>query len=88
MQYEFQNTLHHSRHDMLYAIAYEWMTACGDNDADTVSLFCGQTTPVALAAECVEGWGLDDEWLAARDSSQDDLVAAFRDFCRDRPDRK
>lgn len=86
-RYEFQATLFPTRHAMLSALVYEWMTAGGDNSEDTVSVFCGQITPAELAAQCAEGWDISAEWLAERECTHDDLVAAFRQFCRERPDR-
>jgi hypothetical protein len=91
MQYEFQSTLYRCADDLAGAIAYEWMTGSGLNNPQQVDYFVtgpNATTPAQQADECAYGWGLDDEWLEARDLSRDALVAAFADFFKTRPDRR
>lgn len=87
MSYEFQNTLHQSPGQMCAAIAYEWMTAGGANKPAYVDEMVAQTTPAAEAASCIDGWDLHAEWLKDRDTTPDDIVAAFSEFFASRPDK-
>lgn len=94
MAYEFQSMLHRNLSSMLDAIAYEFMTAGGANSPEMVDGLLGE--PAALAAECIEGWGLDqaDMWDAEAQSHMDqhgysaaDLAEAIAGFIAARPDR-
>ena len=92
MNYEFQSQLFDTARDMLNAVAYEWMTAGGNNTPEMIDTY--PSTPEADARECINGWGLDDEasdgdsWMSRRDVSESDVVEAFKRFYATRPDRK
>ena len=57
--YEFQSTLYRSERAMLDAIAYEWVTAGGQNRPDDVTEILGAEDDRFLAAECIAAWELD-----------------------------
>lgn len=87
MTYEFQSILHRTRKDMLAAIASEWLTGGGINSTGTViDMTKDGMTAEAAAAECIEGWSLDQaDSLDDRPShmgrngyTADDLTEAMR----------
>lgn len=88
MSYEFQSTLHNSSRAMCDAIAYEWATAGGMNDAAVVDNLLTMYSNVTMANECIEGWDLNSDWLAERDTTREDIEAAFARFILARPDRE
>src|SRR5215472_11641477 len=57
--YKFQSTLYRSETAMLNAIAYEWITAGGQNNAEDVTDAL-RMSDAALAEECIRGWELDE----------------------------
>ena len=86
---EFQSTLHPSTRHMLASIAEEWITAGGSWDEQTVAKTLHDFTDAELAAECVEGWGLDQDdddmdspqsHMGFNDYSHGDLTEAFSDM--------
>lgn len=93
MSYKFQSALFYSRTDLCNAIAGEWMTAGGLNSRQDVDDACTQGAE-SLAAECIDGWGLDQPesdldpttWMRARETDRDDIVRAFERFIATRPD--
>lgn len=100
MSFEFQSMLHRTRSAMLDAIAYEFMTAGGQNSPEMVDGLLGD--PAALAAECIEGWRLDRVALDFAPNDLDepqrshmekngydtgDLSEAIAAFIATRPDR-
>jgi hypothetical protein len=54
--FAFQSMLYRTHREMLDAIAHEWLTAGGLNTPEIVAAITD--SDAALAAECVEGWGL------------------------------
>lgn len=93
MNYEFQSQLFDTARDMLNAVAYEWMTAGGNNTPEMLDTY--PSTPEADARECITGWGLDqsnsddrDTWMVERGVGESDVIAAFERFYATRPDRK
>jgi hypothetical protein len=76
---------------MLDAIACEWLTGGGTNDAQNVKLFLRDYSSTDLAKECIEGWALDEPanpraWqeadeaeshMARHEYDADDLREAF-----------
>ena len=101
MRYEFQSNLHRTLDSMIAAIAYEFMTGGGANSPEVIDCFAHQD-PSALAAECIEGWGLDRadgyEGPLSEEPAQShmdehgydasDLADAIADFIANRPDRE
>ena len=101
MRYEFQSNLHRTLDSMLAAIAYEFMTGGGANSPEVIDCFAHQD-PSALAAECIEGWGLgqadgrEDPFSEEPAQSHmdehgydaSDLADAIADFIANRPDRE
>lgn len=95
MPYEFRSTLFASRGAMLDAIAYEWMTAGGNNTPEQIdAMIEAGLTAENAAAECVAVWSLEepldgqDESHAERHGyTQASITAVMGDFFRDRPDR-
>lgn len=95
MQHEFQSSLYPTARAMCDAIAYEWMTAGGDNSSAEID----RLVPLGAqhhAEECIEGWGLlrhterdcqPSDWLADRGASAGDVLEAFERFFATRPDR-
>jgi len=59
MSYEFQSTLHSNLAGMLAHIAESWITADGANSAADIAAAWAACTDDQLAAEAVDGWGLD-----------------------------
>jgi hypothetical protein len=57
MSHEFQSTLYPTARAMCDAIAYEWMTAGGDNTSADIDEYAAQGAQFH-AEECIEGWGL------------------------------
>lgn len=92
MSNTFQGTSFATRRAMLDAVAYEWITAGGQNSRDEIDAAC-RAGAAALADECIRGWGLDqndetgESWIALRECTRDDIVAAFERFDQQRPDR-
>jgi hypothetical protein len=88
--YEFGGSLYGNRALVLNAIAGEWMHAGGANtDADILEAFATMTD-AELAAECIDGWKLDQSedngWsgeeaapsaMERDDWTAEDLAAAF-----------
>jgi hypothetical protein len=94
MSYNFQSTLHPTSRAMCDAIAYEWMTAGGNNGPAIIdAMIADGVTTKACAEECIEGWNLLEEsptganWLADRDSSAAEVLEAFDRFFATRPDQ-
>lgn len=84
MSYEFQSTLFNTVSQMCNAIAGEWLSAGGSNGRDDIESALRDYTDDQLAAECMEGWGLDQEvgdegqtWMESRGIDMDDLKAGF-----------
>lgn len=81
--FEFQSTLFRNAAEMCDAIASEWLTAGGSNDAAFIAETLTEQTDAALAAEAISGWGLDAEsddgetWMHARGIDASDIEAAF-----------
>lgn len=92
MTFEFQSVLHPTRTAMLRAIAEEWITAGGANDAAFIASELAENTDSELAAECIIGWGLDqanplsdsESHMDARGYDASDLEAAFADVRQER----
>lgn len=86
IRYEFQGIAFRSEADMLAAIAREWLSAGGLNSEAQQSQFLADDADDALAAECIEAWGLnqgDDETkshMEFNNYSAADLAAAFGDL--------
>lgn len=85
--YEFQSSLYRTQREMLDAIAEAWITAGGSNAAAEVAETLATTTDDALAAETIEGWGLDqrrDDEIPAHTERHGytaaDLTAAYARF--------
>ena len=95
MSHEFQSTLFCTASGMCDAIAYEWMTAGGDNTSAEIDEYAAQGAQ-HHAEECIEGWGLlrvvDEDtgrtWLDDRDADADMVLRAFERFFETRPDRR
>jgi hypothetical protein len=79
MANEFQGTEFATRDMMLDAIAYEFMTAGGLNDSETVTELLENDTDENLAIEAIENWDLGDV-------TADELAGAISDFRKMRPD--
>ena len=79
MNYEFQNTSFHTAERMTDAIAEQWITAAGMNSDEAVAEFA-QYGAKALSTECVDGWGLDAQWMQGRDIDRSDIAAAFQRY--------
>lgn len=85
MSYEFQSTLFPSLDSMLNAIAGEWISAGGNNSNEDIRRFFDEATDAELAAEAIEGWGLDrvadfdeeESHKARHDYTAEDLAEAF-----------
>jgi hypothetical protein len=85
MTFEFQNTLHRSARDLADAIAEAWLSANGANSRDTQVEALRTTSDEALAAEAIEGWGLDQTesedstltWMEAREIDASDIASGF-----------
>jgi hypothetical protein len=89
--YEFQSALYATKHAMLDAVACDWLTAGGANDALFVLRELTTGTSHGLAVECIRGWGLDlpsepRAWQRPEDSLShmtmhdyvdEDLILAF-----------
>jgi hypothetical protein len=81
--FEFQSTLFRNAAEMCDAIASEWLTAGGSNDAAFIAETLAEQSDAALAAEAVSAWGMDAEgedgqtWMQARQISVSDIEAAF-----------
>lgn len=93
---EFQCTLFSSQHQMLAAIAYEYVTAGGANSAEVVDdIIAGGMTAASAAAEAIDGFGLDQaDHFDDKPSHMDengytaaDLEGAMAEFLSTRPDR-
>lgn len=95
MPHEFQSTLYPTARAMCDAIAYEWMTAGGDNTSADIDEYAAQGAQFH-AEECIEGWGLlrvvDDDtgrtWLDEREADAGMVLRAFERFFAGRPDRE
>lgn len=80
MSFEFQSTLFRTLSEMLDAIAETWL---GD-DEDFKRESLANNTPLELAYECVEGFGLNvPDWenpshMEKHDYTVEDLEAAFK----------
>lgn len=59
IRYEFQSVLYRTETEMLAAIAGEWISAGGQNTISDQHRFFIENTDEELAAECIDGWGLD-----------------------------
>ena len=60
-KFEIGGVLYRNWRDAIDAIAEEWITAGGANsDADVAEAFATMTDE-QLAAECIDGWRLDEE---------------------------
>ena len=57
--YEFGSALYRNQNEMTKAIAEEYITAHGSNSAEFVAEALCRMTDEALAADCIDGWGLD-----------------------------
>lgn len=93
--HEFQNTLHRTAAEMCAAIAQEWLSAGGLNDASIQQDVIAKDTACDLADEVIKAWGLnritneDDvryadatpiTWLEGRDATRAMIVDAFKDL--------
>jgi len=90
MTYDFGNSLYRNHRDLTDAIASSWLWADGRNDPTFVAEALQGDSDLALAEECIQGWGLDQ----ARDDfdphaqshmtrcgyDRDDLIDAFHRF--------
>ncbi len=74
---EFQGTLFRCTRDLANGIAGEWITAGGLNTDADIRGFFASSTDESLADDCINGWGLDAEWLGERDIDRSDIVAAM-----------
>lgn len=77
MKLEFQSMLFRTARDLTDAIAAEWLTAGGLNDAEEVAEALATYTDTHLAREAIDAWDLNAEWLDARGIDASDIVAAF-----------
>jgi len=89
MENQFGNLLYRSQRQMLDAIAESWLSADGNNTDADQRRFLDTTSAAELAAECIDGWGLnravgggdsDDEnppHMDQQDYTAGDLAAAF-----------
>lgn len=59
IEYEFSGILHRNEREMLDAIAERWITSDGSNDAAFVADYLKGASDLAIAQECIEGWGLN-----------------------------
>jgi hypothetical protein len=84
--YEFKNTLHRTCREMCAHIAYEFFTVGGRNDSQDVSDILRRYTLDALIDECIDEWGLNDEWMQTHDLTRADISHAFHHFADARPD--
>ena len=60
IKYEFQNFLFRSQGDMLRAMAETWLSSDGSTSEEGQREILAEQTNEQLAAECIEGWGLDE----------------------------
>ena len=85
---EFAGCLYNNRTALLAAVAETWLTASGGNSA--AEILAMPESDEALAAECVEGWGLDqprdqddaesESQLERWDVSEAELAAAMGEY--------
>ena len=59
MSNEFGGMTYTTQRAMLTAIAERWITAHRTNSVDSVATIFAATPDAVLAAECIEGFGLD-----------------------------
>ena len=75
----FQGIEYPNRDAMIEAIAYEFITACGNNDAERVTDILAGMTDEEGATEAMDCWDLGDV-------NKDDMVEAIAEFRATRPD--
>jgi hypothetical protein len=84
--YEFQSVLYPTWSAMVDAVAYEWLSAGGANNLESMREEAARGA-ACLTAECIDGWGLDRQdddgadWMSSRDMTQENLQAAFERLC-------
>ena len=87
--YEFGSALYRNRADMTKAIAEEWITSQGSNSAKFVAETLCRMSDNDMAAECIEGWGLnmaddcgdgDETHMSFNDYDATDLATEFREM--------
>lgn len=66
MSYEFQNTLFDNRKDLCEAIAGAWLSADGANTREYIEQVIATCSANELVRECIDGYGLTDDWLSDR----------------------
>lgn len=94
MTYEFAGTLYPNCRAMLDAMAFDWMTAGGNNNPEDMDwLVNAGLTAKEASDECIDGWKLDEPLNGEGESDmekhgydRDDLIAAFERFLATRPD--
>lgn len=81
---EFQNCIFRSQREMLDTIAEEWLSAGGSNSEETQRAVLADMSDAELAAEAIEGWGLNfpgdfggQSHMEFNEYAADDLAAAF-----------
>ena len=77
MSYEFQNTLFKSRNDLCEAIAGAWISAGGANAREYIEKVCTEANADELVSECIDGFGLTEEWLSDRGIDAMHLYSGF-----------
>jgi len=85
---EFQSSLYPSTRHMIESIAEEWISAGGSWSKEAIAETLHDYTNDELAAECVEGWGLDfipdddsnESHMTFNGYSSGDLSEAFNDM--------
>ena len=85
---EFGSALYRCTSDMVRGIAAEWITAGGSWDDDMVASILCDFTDADLAAECVDGFGLDfigdddrtESHMKFNGYDASDIAAEFREM--------
>lgn len=72
--------------EMCAQIAHQFLTVGGRFDSQETSALLRSYTLDALIDECIEEWGLCDEWMEAHALTRADIANAFEHFADARPD--
>ncbi len=80
MTYEFAGCLIATKDQLLAAIAHQYMTDNGMTAAEDARRDSANENASTLADDCIECFGLNDEWLKERDIDRDMIAKAIAQF--------
>jgi len=82
----FKNTQPRTPAEMCADIAHRFLTVGGRVDSQETSALLRSYTLDALIDECIDEWGLTNDWMQINNVTRADISNAFHHFADTRPD--